>query len=70
MECPLEELGGLNVALPLPFSVIVPRVFVPSLKMTVPLGMPAPGAAAVTVTVIVLFLLLASDVVVLALFTC
>ena len=41
----------LNVATPEPLSAPVPIVVAPSLKVTVPLGMPAPGAAAATVAV-------------------
>src|SRR2546425_12642574 len=39
-----------NVAVPLA-SVAVPRLFVPSRKVTVPVGVPAPGATAATVAV-------------------
>jgi hypothetical protein len=54
MEC----AGGLTasedvlkVAAPEPFSVPVPSVVAPSLNVTVPLGVPAPGATALTVAV-------------------
>src|SRR5439155_1220445 len=40
-----------NVAWPEPFRVPVPRVLEPSLKVTVPVGVPAPGLFAVTVAV-------------------
>jgi hypothetical protein len=39
----------LNVAFPALFSVTVPNVAVPSWKVTVPAGLPAPGATTVTV---------------------
>ena len=41
----------MNVAWPKPLSVIVPRVVEPSLKVTPPVGMPAPGATGTTVAV-------------------
>ena len=41
----------LNVATPEPFSVPVPRVVEPSRNVTVPVGVPEPGALAVTVAV-------------------
>jgi hypothetical protein len=40
----------VKVAVP-PDSVPVPRVVVPSRNVTVPLGLPAPGAVTVTVAV-------------------
>ena len=40
-----------NVATPLALSVPVPRVVEPSLKVTVPVGVPEPGAVALTVAV-------------------
>lgn len=43
-----------NVALPL-LSATEPRLVAPSLKVMVPLGVPAPGATAVTVAVKVTF---------------
>ena len=39
------------VALPVPSSVPVPTVVAPSLNVTVPVGIPAPGDVAVTVAV-------------------
>jgi hypothetical protein len=41
----------VNVAWPEPFRVPVPRVLGPSLKVTVPVGVPAPGLFTVTVAV-------------------
>jgi hypothetical protein len=41
----------LTVATPEPFSVPVPNVVAPSLNVTVPVGVPAPGATAVTIAV-------------------
>jgi hypothetical protein len=40
-----------NVAWPVAFSVAVPSAVGPSRKVTVPVGLPAPGAAAATVAV-------------------
>jgi hypothetical protein len=41
----------LNAAVPLLLSVPVPRVVVPSINVTVPVGVPAPGELAVTLAV-------------------
>src|SRR5437660_289042 len=41
----------MNSAWPEPFRVPVPRVLEPSLKVTVPVGVPAPGLFAATVAV-------------------
>src|SRR5438093_6178598 len=46
---PTASVLVTNVAWPEPFSVPVPRVLEPSLKVTVPVGVPAPGLFAVTV---------------------
>ena len=52
IECvPTDSAEVLNVATPEPFSVAVPRTFVPSSKVTVPVGVPEPGALALTVVV-------------------
>jgi hypothetical protein len=52
MECePVLRPDVVKVAEPLPFSVPVPRSIVPSLKVTVPVGAPAPGATTFTVAV-------------------
>ena len=48
---PTLRLESLNVAVSEPFNVPVPRVVVPSSKVTVPVGMPEPGALASTVAV-------------------
>src|SRR5205809_727354 len=45
---PTASVLVTNVAWPEPFRVPVPRVLVPSLTVTVPVGVPAPGALAVT----------------------
>jgi hypothetical protein len=51
IECdPTDSALVLNVAVP-PLSVPVPIVVRPSLKVTLPLGVPAPGAVALTVAV-------------------
>jgi hypothetical protein len=47
---PATKVEVLNVAAP-ELRVIVANEVVPSLKVTVPLGVPAPGATAVTVAV-------------------
>ena len=47
---PTERLLVVSVALP-PLSVAEPSVVVPSMKVTVPVVVPLPGAAAVTVAV-------------------
>lgn len=47
---PTESVDVENVAWP-ELSVPVPRVVAPSLKVTVPAGVPAPGATADTVAV-------------------
>src|SRR6266581_9487803 len=48
---PTASVLVTNVAWPEPFRVPVPRVLEPSLKVTVPVGVPAPGLFAVTVAV-------------------
>src|SRR6266568_4625317 len=48
---PLKLPSPAYVAWPEPFRVPVPRVLEPSLKVTVPVGVPAPGLFAVTVAV-------------------
>ena len=48
---PTERTEVLNVATPDPLRVPVPSVVAPSLKETVPEGIPAPGATANTVAV-------------------
>lgn len=76
MECePTASTEVLRVADP-ELSAPVPSVVVPSLKVTVPVGVPAPGASAFTIAVNVTgcpntegLVELASDVVVLAVFT-
>src|SRR5580658_2184914 len=52
IECvPTLKPDVLKVATPEPFNVAVPRTVVPSSKVTVPVGVPEPGALAVTVVV-------------------
>src|SRR5580700_8698444 len=52
IECvPTASADVLNVATPEPFSVAVPSTLVPSSNVTVPVGVPEPGAFAVTVVV-------------------
>ena len=52
IECePAASVLVTNIAWPEPFRVAVPRVLEPSLKVTVPVGVPAPGLVAVTVAV-------------------
>src|SRR5262249_37320378 len=52
MRCePADSVLELKVATPLALSVPVPTTFVPSMKLTVPVGMPTPGATVVTVAV-------------------
>src|SRR4051812_25225995 len=52
MECaPTARVLVLNVALPALSSVPVPSVAAASLKVTIPEGVPAPGATALTVAV-------------------
>ncbi len=46
-----ESAEVMKVATPEPFSVPVPKVAAPSLKVTVPVGVPAPGETALTVAV-------------------
>ena len=46
---PAARLEVVNVAIPLPFSVPAPRVELPFLNVTAPVGTPVPGAVAVTV---------------------
>ena len=48
---PTVRFEMLNVAVSELFSVPVPRIVEPSSKVTVPVGMPAPGALALTVAV-------------------
>src|SRR5262249_25073599 len=48
---PTARAAVANVATPLAFSVAVPRLVVPSRKVTVPVGVPVAGATAVTVAV-------------------
>src|SRR5204863_2199820 len=48
---PSASVAGTAVAWPGPCRVPVPRVLAPSLKVTVPVGVPAPGLLAVTVAV-------------------
>jgi hypothetical protein len=48
---PAASVLVVNVAWPEAFSVPVPRVLGPSLKVTVPVGVPAPALFAVTVAV-------------------
>src|SRR5947208_1019748 len=48
---PTASVLVTNVAWPEPFRAPVPRVLEPSLKVTVPVGVPAPGLFAVTVAV-------------------
>jgi hypothetical protein len=48
---PTASRAVVNVAWRAAFTVPVPRVVVPSKKVTVPVGVPAPGALAVTVAV-------------------
>jgi len=51
MECgPIARAALENVALP-PLSVPVPNTVAPFLNVTVPVGVPLPGATAVTVAV-------------------
>lgn len=51
IECvPADKLEVLNVATP-EAKVMVASVVAPSLKVTVPFGVPVPGATAVTVAV-------------------
>ncbi len=52
IECePTASVLVTNVAWPEPSRVPVPRVLEPSLKVTVPVAVPAPGLFAVTVAV-------------------
>ena len=52
IECePTASVLIVNIAWPEPSRVPVPRVLEPSLKVTVPVGVPAPGLFAVTVAV-------------------
>ncbi len=48
---PTASVLIVNIAWPEPFRVPVPRIPGPSLKVTVPVGVPAPGLFAVTVAV-------------------
>jgi hypothetical protein len=48
---PTGNADVVNVAIPDAFTAPVPIVVVPSLKVTVPVGVPAPGALTVTVAV-------------------
>jgi hypothetical protein len=47
----IDRVAVLNVTCPEPFSAPVPTVVLPSLNVTVPLGVPLPGESAVTVAV-------------------
>jgi len=52
MECvPTDSEVVAKLALPDPLRVPVPSVLDPSLNVTVPVGVPEPGAVAVTVAV-------------------
>ncbi len=52
IECgPTASVLVVNIAWPELFRVPVPRVLEPSLKVTVPVGVPAPGLFAATVAV-------------------
>lgn len=52
MECePTVSVEVVNVAFPVPSSVWLPSVVVPSLNVTLPVGVPLPGELAVTVAV-------------------
>lgn len=52
IECePTTRLDVLNVANPEALKVLVPRVVAPSLKATVPVGVPVPGGTTMTVAV-------------------
>src|SRR6266704_3339904 len=52
MECDFTaSVEVLNVAMPAELRATVVNVVVPSLKMTVPVGVPAPGATTLTVAV-------------------
>jgi len=52
IECvPFTSVEIANVAFRLLLSVPLPSVVLPSLNVTVPVGVPAPGALAVTVAV-------------------
>ena len=48
---PTLSVEVANVATPLASSVPVPKVVAPSLNVTVPAGVPVPGAVALTVAV-------------------
>ena len=48
---PTASLLIVNFAWPVLFSAPVPRVFAPSLKVTVPVGVPTPAVPAFTVAV-------------------
>jgi hypothetical protein len=48
---PTDRLDVVKTAVPEPSSASVARVVVPSRKLTVPVGVPLPGAAAATVAV-------------------
>jgi hypothetical protein len=52
VSLPTDRVVVLNVATP-PLSVPVPSVVLPSVKVTVPVGVPAPGELALTVAVTV-----------------
>ena len=47
---PIGRVLTVKLAVP-PSRVAVPRVVVPFMKVTVPVGVPLPGAAALTVAV-------------------
>ena len=48
---PVVSIDVVNVASPEPLSVAVPKVVDPSLKVIVPVGVPAAGAKRVVVAV-------------------
>src|SRR5579871_2370499 len=50
-SAPTGRVEVVRVATPLRFNVPVPRVELPFLKVTVPVGTPLPGAVTVTVAV-------------------
>jgi hypothetical protein len=48
---PAASEGVAKIATPLPFVELAPSAVVPSRKVTVPVGVPVPGASALTVAV-------------------
>ena len=48
---PTVRAEVVNVAMPDPFSIPVPRLVEPFSKVTMPVGVPAPGASALIVAV-------------------